>query len=317
MASADVRPPQSQLWVAYQPFMELWGRSAPDGNEDIIVSAGHGRPPVFSIAMVGSTLQRLQVRTPGFLDGYRLQAEPAYPPPESRDDAFWEATAEYEGIEGPLVHHRPPITLTLSNGQVRRQWSATEDRYRACVRRLFEEGVERIEAAASTAGERRGAAVYRGYIPRELHSPLPYAGYLIQLMDLQLPPADEDHLLNAARRRIAARPGSEEPTQYSLRDRAMVEHGEEFGREINLLRDRRSAEAEICRSFELREIRSVRTDQCRISAVIDRRDGWPIYASVRREKVSLNGARSGRVDFFSRITPVEGFAAPANPCPTA
>lgn len=145
---------------------------------------------------------------------------------------------------------------------------------------------------------------------------MPYAGYLIRLMDLQLPAADADRLRDAARRRIAAQPAGEEPTQHSLRDRTMVEHGEEFSRDVNLLRDRHSPEAEICRIFELREIRSVRTDRCRISAVVDRRDGWPIYVSVRREKVSPNGARSGRADFFSRITPVEGFVAPANPCPT-
>lgn len=125
-AAADVRAPQSQLWVAYEPFMELWGRSAPDGNEDIIVTAGHGRPPVFAIALVGRTLQRLQIRTPGYLDGHRIRAEPGYPPPEVRDQEFREATADYGEIEGPLVHHRPAIALLsemarcAGNGATRR-----------------------------------------------------------------------------------------------------------------------------------------------------------------------------------------------------
>ena len=123
--------------------------------------------------------------------------------------------------------------------------------------------------------------------------------------------------MQASRRRLAEhRPGARS-SQYSRRDPALLEHGVEFELHLNLLADTRSDAARACRMVRVERLAGASADRCRISSVVDRRDGWPFFISVLRERSVDDGAREGKVYFFSRLVPLEGFVPPPNPCPSA
>jgi hypothetical protein len=216
-----------------------------------------------------------------------------------------------------LRHHWPAVGLALDDGRSQLIETARSRRYHGCARRRLLAIADRLSSTASNSREREDALDYRQASDERPGSPITSAGLFLQLLSLGLPPVENGRLIQNARRRISERQAGDSPAQYSLRDPIMVAHGQEYEQRVDLMADRLSARSRICRMVPLTKIEEPATDRCRIAAVIDRRDGWPLFISILREKVAANGAREGRVDFYSRVVPLQGFVPPPNPCPDA
>lgn len=104
------------------------------------------------------------------------------------------------------------------------------------------------------------------------------------------------------------------PSQFTWRSQQVRAAGQEFALEVDLLRDRSSRAALLCRTLRLPALRRAATKNvCSIAGFIDDRDGWPIAISFNRT-LEGGGERQWRDTTFYRLTPLAHFAPPQNPC---
>lgn len=91
-----------------------------------------------------------------------------------------------------------------------------------------------------------------------------------------------------------------------------------YGRPVGLRLDLRAAvgspAANLCRSLAYTTLAELSSDTCTIQGVIDRRDGWPITIGISRKGKAANDASENQFRSFDRVTPLQGFTPPANPC---
>lgn len=77
----------------------------------------------------------------------------------------------------------------------------------------------------------------------------------------------------------------------------------EVAEEVDLLAERDSPAAEVCCLVEVNPGPDLSRDRCRIEAIIDQSDGWPISAQVTRRLATANGSTADNSVTFERLQP--------------
>jgi hypothetical protein len=318
-AEAQLR---SDIWVTYAAFGANNTTTAPvSDNASVIVGVADMRWPIFSMRILDVPAERgliAEILTPANFDPNRVQAPPASDSDASMDphSRSYERAAQ---LRTALNHYRPALTITADRrGRIETRSSPGLSRHRSCARRLMREAVEEQIRTADTAPLRRRAqeGLDDALIARRLEPPIDVAGLLLRLLDLRLPEdeAGWTGMQELEAQFAATRLPGERPSQWTRQFSAAQEHGRSVGRAIDLLADRRSEQARICRTLPFHTLGELQSDTCRVEAVVDRRDGWPIKISIVREGRAANDATETQMRIFNRLAPLEGFAAPANPC---
>lgn len=75
----------------------------------------------------------------------------------------------------------------------------------------------------------------------------------------------------------------------------------EVAAEIDLAEDRNSPAAAVCRLVEESTVPNLSSDRCRIEAIIDPADGWPLTAVVTRTLAASNGSTTLETVTFERL----------------
>ena len=309
-AAAQPRP---NLWVAYAASGAN-NNSAGPVNGTTYVTAGDLRWRVFAIRTRGARRLTAQIVTPAGFDSYHLRARdiPRFPgslEPHSR------AEEREQELRDALTHFRPPVAISLDRRDRVRTGSSPElDRHESCGRSVMRESIEaQIRTAANPDHRRRHEEdLDDARIAQRLAPPVDSAALLLRLISLRLP--DDAAALVAMRRLEEGLGADDRPTQWRWRSRQAGNRGRSVGRTIDLRVVRDTEQARLCRSLAYNSLRQLRTDTCRVEAVIDRRDGWPITIGIVREGRGTNGATEMQFRSFNRLAPLEGFVAPANPC---
>ena len=313
-AAPAVAQPQPGIWVTYFGFGSNSYFSPRDGSDSGYFSVGDLRWPIFSVRIRDVPADRgvnADLVTPaGFDKHYVREADRAWiTADESAETRLADA----------LSHHRPALLLRLPlNGTVSERPSRHFERHRNCARRLLRES---LEAQMRDPQNARRLDLLREWaedepLSRRTAPPVAGAALLLRLVDLPLPADDAARLaLEELERRLhEPRSDADYPTQSQWLFAEARQHGRSVGRAIDLRVVRHTAQARLCRSLPYNRVQDVRTDTCRVEAVIDRRDGWPITFGIVREGRAANGATEMQLRRFNRVAPLEGFVPPANPC---
>jgi hypothetical protein len=277
------------------------------------IGVGDLRWPIFSLRLRDRAAQRIEadLLTPaGFDSHYVRQADRAW---ISADESV------ETRLETALAHHRPAERLRIvPDGTVTEFPSPEFQRHQTCARRLLRES---LEAQMRDPENARRLDLLREratdeHLSRQAAPPVEPAVLLLRLLALPLP-AD-----NAARRsmqeledRLAQSPDqADHPTQAEWRFAQARAHGVSVGRAMDLRVVGATDQARLCRSLAYTRLGEPRTDTCRVEAIIDGRDGWPITIGIVRQGTGPNGATETHYRSFNRVAPLEGFVPPANPC---
>jgi hypothetical protein len=311
--------PRPGLWVAYQPRI-AHSSAAPDASGDVTISHGHGAGPIFAVRLLGAP-RGLRIGaeflSPANYDANALHVRDVESD-DPGDDPSEQAEYDFERLRTALHHHRPPVPIRVDGaGTAQILWTPALRRHAACARRLLRGAMARGLAVA----EERDLSWwrYRERRPSRLSVPrIDAAGTLLRLVALDLPDVADGRWSRLERQAAAEEDeGSRRrpPNQWQWRSTQIRAAGQEFALEIDLIRDRSSAGARLCRTIRLDGISNRTSDRCEVSGFLDRRDGWPIVISFGRTMRGSGGSRWRGTTYY-RLAPLEGFVAPENPCPS-
>jgi hypothetical protein len=315
-ASAAAAEPRPGVAAAYS---SIFGQSSerPTGLADGTVQYGHGHGsyPIVRLRLRSARNGRpvAEATSPADHDGWALHIQDLGPEDPPRG-AWAEAAHAHNRLEAAVSHHRPPTLLELYPGRrVRVTRPAATRRFETCARRLLTASIDRMTALARepfeqvSQGRRRVVLEPASLQPRG-------ARLLLRLLMLPLPTVASGRWSESQRRLDEGREDDDRPSQFAWNSDQVRLYGREAGLEVDLMRDRRSPAARICRSLQLERAGAPVADRCTIGGFLDSRDGWPIRISVSRTIEAPRGGASMSVT-FRRLAPLQGFAAPENPCP--
>jgi hypothetical protein len=319
-AAAAPEPPQENLWISYAASFASGGTTPTPGNPEVaMVTHGHGYAPVFAIRLVEANGGRLAalVRSPRNFDRNALHVRDT-DAGDRGEDRHGLAEAAHERLEAGIDHHRPPTTFLLSAaGRIAVRKSASALTFERCARRLIRQSSQRLMQAAQTPPlrererERHSVRMERAEQARRAPS------LFLQLLKIQLRPVTGGRWAEFERQQAGQGGAADRPNQYRWRSEQIRRHGREAALEIDLMTDRRSPAARLCRSRPIRSMEQPARDSCRIDAFLDARDGWPIVLGVSRTVEAPGEGTASWTATFYRLAPLEGFAAPPNPCAAA
>lgn len=315
LAGPAAAQPQPGPWVAYAAGFGSGTITQSPNPGEVYVGQGGGRYPIFSMRLLEGTGTRhtAEVLSPRSFDRYELLARDVDEENWS-DDPHGLAQAAHERLEASIDHHRPATTFLLTpDGRVRVRMSPFARTFSQCARRLIARSsarlIETAEAPQYRDRERRRHPLRMALAEQPRTAP----SLLLQLLHIPLQSMTGGRWSEFERQRT--RDPADPPDQYSWRSEQIRLHGREAALEIDLMTDRSSPAARVCRSVRPHRVGTPARDSCRINAYLDARDGWPIVISIGRSQVATNGATSGWSASFYRLAPLEGFAPPENPCP--
>ena len=303
-------------WAAYSSWIGS-STTRPTGHPDgaIAIGQGGGRFPIFAVSLTGGRPGGRLVAdaaSPRNFDSYYRRASDVTPEPR-RSDPDGRARADHELLEAGIDHHRPTTRFEVAaDGSLRIVKSAAAKRHERCARRLLRASSNRLIALAETEPHREVERSRRSHTLRMAELPPRGPSVFLRLVQLPLPLMSGTRWSEYERQIGADDPG--ELTQNSFRTDMTRAAGREVGLHLNLLTDRTSVAARLCRSMRVRRVGRPVTDECRIEGIIDRRDGWPIFISISRSVTASNHATTSSSAGFSRLAPLEGFVPPPNPC---
>jgi|GEM_PF-2101314 len=317
-AQSPPQTPQADLWVAYTSTVGS-GTTRPTREADgaLAVSAGSGRFPIFALKLVGERSGSLvaEAASPRNFDRYELDASRVVPE-RYRQRPDEQAQAAHERLEIGIEHHRPSTRFEVAgDGTIRIVKSTAVRRHERCARALLRRSSDRLVATAPTEPlrgvERSRRRIYLAMAEMPRRGP----SLLLRLLRLRLPPMNGTAWSEFEQRNASDRAG--ERSQYSWRSEQIRAAGQEVGLSIDLISDRTSPAARLCRSLQITGVGRPVRDECRVEGYIDRRDGWPIVISVTRSIEASDHSTSAAQASFSRIIPLQGFVVPPNPCAAA
>jgi hypothetical protein len=82
--------------------------------------------------------------------------------------------------------------------------------------------------------------------------------------------------------------------------------GRDVALEVDALAAADSAPARVCRLVEIAPFAGITSDRCRIEAIVDAADGWPLAALVVRTLQASDGSRAQESLTFRRLQPSSG-----------
>lgn len=308
-SGASGAEPKRNQWVTYAP-RGGYGMAEPQADGTMVIGNGDLGAPIFSLRLSSAT--RADLATPGGFDSYHLRASDLHDE-EFSGNAYSDSIRREELLERALTHHRPVTTLRLDGKERWRIERATKlRRFEACARPLLRAAIEAQVATAENAYQ-RGLQRERLQASRspDLPAPVDQASLLLRLVSLPIP--DATGPLDAASGDDVAKP---EPamTQYDWRAAQAQAYGRPGRLQLDLLSTGRTSAADLCRSLTYEKASSRRGDTCTIQGIFDRRDGWPITLSISRKAQFQDGTTESRFRLFQRLSPLEGFVPPSNPC---
>ena len=309
--SAAAAHPRPDLWVAYAGTFgggTTTSRGAPEGA--VTVGQGGGRIPNFRMRLRAGGNPVAEVRSPGSFDRDSIHIRDAYD--DLREGSEF---ANQQRFEGSIVHHLPTTAFRLVRpGRVDVRVSPEGRRYARCARQLLRASSDRLIAQAPTAPLRGVERRRRDNRLALAEQPRRGPSLLLQLLHLPMAPISGGELAKFEQRRATEVDRDRARRQHRWRSEQIRLAGREMGLAVDLMRDRRSPAARVCRTVSVTRVGRPVSDMCRIEGFIDTRDGWPIVISISRSVEATNRATSGEGVTFSRLAPLEGFVAPANPC---
>ncbi|HEX6374127.1 MAG TPA: hypothetical protein VFZ91_00235 [Allosphingosinicella sp.] len=312
LCAVSAGPPASDVWITYSPGGAITRTGVPQSDDSVLVSVADLRPPIFSLRLRPGKngLPEVGLLTPRGFDSHRLLAAEIEDDDWPRD-AYWRAARREARLETALVHHRPAVRLRIGRqGKPQIRNAAEIRRHEACARRLLRAVIEEQLAAAENEEQRKSQQkrLRRDYLA-SVAAPVEHASLLLRLVMLSLPTSAYDQNLD----RLAGQPGGR-PDQWDWRLREIRTHGRPVRLQLDLQSAVGSPAASLCRSLAYRTISKPTNDTCTIQGVIDRRDGWPITIGISRKGKAADGATERDYRSFNRVTPLQGFMPPANPC---
>ena len=305
--AVDATEPLPGRWVTFEAFGNISGFE-PTGDGTGVVSVSDIRWPIMALRLRGRPGRgRLsaEIRTPMNFDGHYLLAA------DLRSDE--ESTRTRVGQL--LTHYRPSVALTVDeDGGVAIRPSPAVDRHQVCARRVFREALQLEMRTAEDPVVRRDARedLASDWIERRLALREEPVSLLLRLAVLSLPADPARDVSDGLGAEMEANIRRETQT-YWLGQQVRA-HGRAVRLELDLLADRVSPAARLCRSIGPTRLSSRQTDRCSVEGVIDRRDGWPLTIGVSRQSEAPDGTREGHVRIFHRLAPLQGFVPPPNPC---
>jgi hypothetical protein len=277
-------PPRSDVWIAYAPN-GLVSTSAPNVEASETVTVGHSRPPIFSVrlrSIADDGVVKADLLTPAGFDRRYVRAE------DIREDAQSSDSSSDAAVRA-LIHHRPTVRINIdAKGNPHVEDTPELRRHEACRRRLLRAATEARLATPSSSRDD--------------------AALLLRTVMLPLPASADGE-----KSQFGVGVLSRVPDQSQWRAEQIRFHGRHVRLELNLLTAETPA-ASLCRSLALQDISEPRRDTCTIAGVIDQRDKWPITLTISRKGKAADGATESHSRTFDRITPLQGFVPPANPC---
>ena len=285
--SAQVRDarPRSDIWIAYAPSGLMRSTvSAAGGSETVTI--GHLRPPIFSVrlrSIADAGVVKADLLTPAGFDRRYVRAE------DIREDAQSSDSSSDAAVRA-LIHHRPTVRINIdAKGNPHVEDTPELRRHEACRRRLLRAATEARLATPSSSRDD--------------------AALLLRTVMLSLPASDAGE-----KSQFGVGVVSRVPDQSQWRAEQTRFHGRPVRLGLNLLTAETSPAASLCRSLAFQEISEPGSDTCTIEGVIDQRDRWPITLTISRKGKAANGATESQSRTFDRITPLQGFVPPGNPC---
>ncbi|HEX8217509.1 MAG TPA: hypothetical protein VF577_08580 [Allosphingosinicella sp.] len=315
-ASAPARP-APDVWIAYNVGVS-GGGTVPSADDTLLVTHGGGAMEIFAVRLQRSSRESLaaQVLRPANYDRHALFENEVVRDPPS-DDPYSEASRQMGLLQEALRHHQPPATIRVGrDGRAIKLFSDSVREHRRCAHRLLRAARERLVATAENESQRESEQERldngddRRLAAVRVDSPV----LLLQLLQLDLRPVATGYWTALHREIEADRGRNRSLSQFDWRWQQIQLHGSEFELRVDLLRDRTSPTARLCRTLRPRGATSPLSDLCSIDAVVDRRDGWPIAVNVVRRIRGANRADVHAAKSFSRLAPLQGFVAPPNPC---
>jgi hypothetical protein len=190
-----------------------------------------------------------------------------------------------------LRHHRSPTVFRYQAGVASVVPSAERTAFDRCARDFL-----------ATAGI--GQALLDTWAGPDRIAP--QAGMLLDLLSLRLqremtPPAPRPT------------PAGQFGLQETWRDVDARTYGLTYTLSADLIRNPTSPAARLCQLIGAPAQGQPVADRCHLSAVIDRRDGWPITADIHRIVRTSAGEFSATISFY-RLRLRQAFVAPPNPC---
>lgn len=305
--------PSPGVWVAYSAG-GVASSTTPNGDGTEIVSQGDLRWPIFSVRRNSQGKDgnaEADLLTPGGFDPDHVLTGDL-DRDELSGDPYSDSKHRERKLEHALMHHRPVMRLRIdARGQPKVESSPELRHHEGCAQNLIRAAIEAQLAAAEEEEHRedRREQLRSKDLARRVSPPLDSASLLLRLAHLQLPSFGGD--LGPAYRAEGSDPGR---SQRDWRAMQISSHGRPVRSEINLLSAADSPAARLCRSLSFESTAAMRSDTCIIQGAIDRRDGWPIRMTVSRRGEAADGATERQSRSFDRLAPLQGFAAPANPC---
>ncbi len=301
--------PKRNLWVTYSPSGG-YGTTKPQADGSVMIGDGDLGAPIFSLRLRSAT--RADLATPGGFDSYHLRASDLHDE-EFSGNAYSDSIRREELLERALTHHRPVTALRLDRkGQWRMERSSKLRRFEACARPLLRGAIEAQVATAENEYQRglQRERLQQNRAP-DLPAPVDQASLLLRLVSLRIPDAIGPLGLAFSDGAAKSEPAM---SQYDWRAAQVGAHGRSARLQLDLLSARRTSPADLCHSLTYEKVSSPRGDSCTIQGIFDRRDGWPITLFISRKAEFQDGTTESRSWLFQRLTPLEGFVPPSNPC---
>lgn len=298
--------PRTGIWVSYESG---GGAGTARSGE---VSTGGMRPPIFSLRIHPASNAghaEADLLTPGGFDRPAVEAGRDAP-----GDPYSNAQQREAELVRALMYHRPAMHLRLGWAGPPALRSPESRRFDGCARRLLRDVIEdQLATSANGAQRRLQRERLREDPARTLAPPIESASLLLRLAGLPLPSGSGSPPARPARG-LAGMDGVS--MQRSWRADQIRRHGRNVRLRLDLLPETVGPAAGMCRSLAYQTISAPRKDSCTIEGVIDRRDRWPITLTVSREGEAVDGTTETQFRNFNRVTPLQTFTSPENPCPS-
>lgn len=235
---------------------------------------------------------------------------------EYGDSKEGRAEAEYQRILRALRFHRPPVEFDIeAAGVARTTPQGRHRRFDRCAHAFLSASIDQAISSLSDDDERRDWRRRRSRISNELQPQLRDARIMTRLFSVTMTPAPNGYWTQLARRNQGEPPRAR-PNQHDWRFEQTMAYGEEFLAEGEVGARPRSAFDGVCRELRPRGLPNTIRDTCSITAVYDRRDGWPIAVTLNRIQETRDRSTSNSGMIFWRVRALEGLVPPPNLCPT-
>jgi hypothetical protein len=122
---------------------------------------------------------------------------------------------------------------------------------------------------------------------------------LLAIAMLDLPPGDRGRWFAAYR----------DNERWQWRHRRIRDGAQHVALDIDLRTAQASAAAELCRSLDIAPLRGATTERCRVEAILDPQDRWPIAAEIVRSVTGPGGASASETVTFERLSADQAEAA--------